>query len=121
MPRRSPPRFLADVGGHSKVPRACPGGSISLNPVRARLVADPSQYPWSRYRAYMTSGGNGRTLVTTDQILTMVDQSPVRQREAYRQFVLDGLVIQRELASEVVGRQSLGSPAFIESALQGQA
>ncbi|WP_413439497.1 transposase [Sulfuriferula sp. GW1] len=32
---------------------------VDLNPVRAAMVADPAQWPWSSYRAYRPDGGSG--------------------------------------------------------------
>ncbi len=94
---------------------------IHLNPVRAHLVADPAQYQWSSYRAYMTPGREGPGFVTTEYLLAMISPQLERQRNIYRQFVMEGIVSQHDLMTEVVGRQFLGSPMFIESALQGQA
>jgi hypothetical protein len=32
---------------------------IHLNPVRANLVKDPAEYPWSSYREYLKGGSSG--------------------------------------------------------------
>ena len=32
---------------------------IHLNPVRAKLVKDPAEYPWSSYREYLEGGSGG--------------------------------------------------------------
>jgi putative transposase len=32
---------------------------IHLNPVRAKLVKDPAEYPWSSYREYLKGGSGG--------------------------------------------------------------
>ena len=92
---------------------------IHLNPVRARLVTEPSQYPWSSYQAYVTPRGKEANLVTTEHILAMISPQTETQRDGYRQFVIDGLAMRRDLLAEVVEHQFLGSPTFVESALRG--
>ena len=43
---------------------------VELNPVRARLVADPAEYPWSSARAHLTGAGDG--LATAEPLLELV-------------------------------------------------
>ena len=90
------------------------GRYIHLNPVRAHLVGEPSAYPWSSYHAYVGLEGEGHGLVTTHQLLGMLSPQPTLQRERYRQFVLEGLAVPRDLMREVTDSQFLASPAFVE-------
>lgn len=86
---------------------------IHLNPVRAHLVRDPLDHPWSSYGAYMGQEGVG--VVRTEQLLGMISPNPAEQRERYRQFVLEGLNSSRDLMKQVRNRQFLGSPEFVEN------
>ena len=60
---------------------------IHLNPVKAGLVSDPADYPWSSHRYYL--GGNAPPWLRTDWILAMFGRRPIRARAAYRRFVGD--------------------------------
>jgi len=67
---------------------------IHLNPVRAHLVKDPSQYPWSSYLVY--SGREKKwDWFHTDFIL---DQIGSKKREACRQY--------QKYVSEAIGKRT---------------
>ena len=55
---------------------------IELNPVRARLVADPRAYPWSSYRA--NAFGAADPLVTPHERYQTLGSSASDKRRAYR-------------------------------------
>ena len=64
---------------------------IVLNPLRAGLVDDPSNWPWSSYQSTAGLKPVPDHLVV-DWILEMFDgKNPVSSRETYQQFVLDGV------------------------------
>lgn len=60
---------------------------IHLNPVRARMVASPDQYPWSSHLAYLGQGEE--PWITTAVALAMFHTDRQQAVEAYRRFVLD--------------------------------
>jgi hypothetical protein len=62
---------------------------IHLNPLRARMVADPARYPWSGHRAYL--GLASTPWLTTDVALRLFGNEMGAAREAYRRFVLQGI------------------------------
>lgn len=62
---------------------------VHLNPVRAGLVAHPSDYPWSSHHAYLGSGS--RPWVTTERALSMFGGERGRAITTYRNFVEQGL------------------------------
>lgn len=62
---------------------------VHLNPVRAHLVAHPSDYPWSSHHAYLGSGS--RPWVTTELASSMLGRERGRAIAAYRRFVEQGL------------------------------
>jgi REP element-mobilizing transposase RayT len=88
---------------------------IVLNPVRARMMHTPAQWPWSSYRA--TAGmAIERTCLTTDAVLASF--SPLKQEahSRYRKFVESG----KNLPSpwEALKNQMyLGSDQFVEDML----
>ena len=61
---------------------------IHLNPVRAGLVKEPEDYPWSGHRAYL--GREVIPLLTTDWVLTQFSKRELPARKAYRRFIQDG-------------------------------
>jgi putative transposase len=78
---------------------------IHLNPVRAGLVADPSQYSWSSHHNYV--GARNESWVTTDFVLQMFAETRERAVVAYRKFLLapadDSFQPQVESGKTVIG------------------
>ena len=62
---------------------------IHLNPVRAGVVKDPEEYPWSSHRAYL--GKETLPCLTIDMLLEHFGRSLATARDGYRKFVLDSL------------------------------
>lgn len=58
---------------------------VHLNPVRARMVDHPDDYPWSSHHAYV--GTRSQSWVTTDFALSMFHREPNHAAAAYRRFV----------------------------------
>lgn len=58
---------------------------IHLNPVRARMVKSPDDYPWSSHHAYV--GNRLEPWVTTDFALSHFHSQRSQAVHAYRQFV----------------------------------
>lgn len=63
---------------------------VVLNPVRGRMSVDPSDYPWSSYRATVGEGPSVPWLDTTP-ILESLGGEAREATSRYRQFVMDGL------------------------------
>lgn len=86
---------------------------IHLNPVRAKMVARPEQYPWSSYRGYQRAS---RTVewVRYDRVLGAFATAPSLARRAYTRFVRAG--IEEPPPSPFAGALEgmlLGSDAFV--------
>ena len=58
---------------------------IELNPVRAGMVADPADYPWSSYRC--NAFGIANPAVQAHTCYTALGTSGAQRRVAYREFV----------------------------------
>jgi putative transposase len=88
---------------------------MHLNPVRAKMVERPEEYPYSSYGAY-TSGND--ELVTVASVLLALSPNTVEAREKYRSFVESALneVMESPLTS-VYGGMILGSSSFIKDTL----
>jgi len=85
---------------------------IVLNPVRAGMVEHPEQWHWSSYRA--TAGLEKiPEWLHTAWILSFFDNNQERAKNAYSQFVLDGLRWDFSLEHEVKQQIYLGSEDFI--------
>ena len=88
------------------------GRYIVLNPVRAGMVDDPADWPWSSYRA--TAGlERASKWLTTESILGTFGRNKGRARKTYKRFVQDGIggeSIWDELSRQIF----LGDERFIE-------
>jgi REP element-mobilizing transposase RayT len=63
---------------------------LVLNPVRAGIIEDPADWPWSSYRA--TAGlEQTPTWLTTEAILGTFGSNKGRARKAYQRFVYEGI------------------------------
>lgn len=80
---------------------------IELNPVRARMVSDPAEYPWSSYRH--NAQGEANRLLSPHQDYQGLGSSREKRMNAYR-----GLFIQEpdaELVNELRKAAGVGVPA----------
>ena len=84
---------------------------IVLNPVRAGLVRQPSDWVWSSYRA-LAGMSPPQSFLNTDWLLDCFGAvDPPSARVAYRSFVRNGM----KIATESLGKGPiLGSDRFIE-------
>lgn len=55
---------------------------VELNPVRARMVAHPAEYPWSSY--HQNALGTPDVLITPHPLYVSLGQAEEKRREAYR-------------------------------------
>jgi putative transposase len=87
---------------------------IELNPVRARMVETPEDYPWSSYRA--NAFGTDDPLVTPHLVYTSLGTHDVDRRAAYRHLFLEDL--SEQLLTEIrrTGNSSrpLGPASFVD-------
>ncbi len=60
---------------------------IHLNPVKAKIVNDPSDYPWSSHRAFL--GVESISWLTTDFGLSLFCGDLVQARIAYKRFIVE--------------------------------
>jgi len=85
---------------------------IVLNPVRANLVSDPKDWPWSAY-SQLIGFKKGIPGLSTDWILAQFGPERKVAIEAYQEFTLSGIVAESPL-KRVKGQLFLGSKHFIE-------
>lgn len=86
---------------------------LHLNPVRSKIVNDPSQYPWSSHRAYVE--GNGRGWIALEEVLPRWGRSRGPAVAAYERFVRGGFREGHRMdLYEVVDQRYLGDEAFVE-------
>lgn len=65
------------------------GRYIELNPVRAGLVQDPANYPWSSYRAY--AEGKPDALLTRNPLYEGLGRTTAERQLRYREFIAEGI------------------------------
>ena len=86
---------------------------VVLNPVRAKAVKHPRDWPWSSYRATAGQASIARCL-TVDEVLSHFGQRRSAAQEKYREYVSDG--IGRATIWENLQAQSLlGLEGFAEA------
>ena len=87
---------------------------IHLNPVRAHLVKEPSQYPWSSYLAY-AEGERRWGWLERGFILGQLSLNEREARRRYQAFIREGMVKSFEdPLRRVVACTLLGTERFIE-------
>ena len=87
---------------------------IHLNAVRAGLVEDPLEYPWSSYRSYVGVVKEDG-VVDGDFLLAHFSEHKEMAREQYGLFVMDRIAEgQREDFYQLKDQSLLGSDEFVE-------
>ncbi|MDH4231657.1 MAG: transposase [Nitrospirota bacterium] len=87
---------------------------IHLNPVRAKIVKSPGDYPWSGHRAYM--GHEKLPWLTTEWVLSQFAQRLTTARAKYSEFVQYGKDEghQQEFHEATSEGRILGDDTFVE-------
>ena len=62
---------------------------IELNPVRAGMVADPADYPWSSHHA--TAHGRDAHLLQPHRSWLAFEHDPIQRQQRWRAFVMAGI------------------------------
>jgi len=90
-----------------------------LNPVRAGIVKDIGDYPWSSHAAYM--GGETIPWLETETVLSRFSDRLTEARQRYAEFIADGMTEghRSEFHSGLADVRVLGNDGFTERALAG--
>lgn len=89
---------------------------VHLNPVRAKMVARPEDYPHSSYRLYIFKQDDG--LIHRDLILSMISKDRRHAFQRYRDFVESGIDESLEdPLKKIYGGAILGGKTFIRDVL----
>ena len=89
---------------------------IVLNPVRAKLVADPAAWPWSSYQLTICAASPPAWLNTSFTLARFGD-NPTDAINAYRQFVMEGVEVTNPLL-RIRSQLVLGDDNFAEQVQQ---
>ncbi|MES2509659.1 MAG: transposase [Pseudomonadota bacterium] len=86
---------------------------IDLNPVRAGMVGEAADYPWSSHGHY--SGVRADRLVTPHPLYWTLGNTPFAREAAYAELVRAGLAIPQQdaLTRSVLSGWALGEPEFV--------
>ena len=87
---------------------------IDLNPVRAGLVAQAADYPWSSHTHY--TGQRIDKLITPHPLYWALGNTPFAREAAYAELVQSGIssVQQTALTDSALSGWALGEPDFVE-------
>jgi putative transposase len=91
---------------------------LDLNPVRAGIVGEPGDYPWSSYRHY--TGGHADKLITPHSLYWQLGNTPFARDEAYTALVHAGITDaqKRALTESAMRGWALGDSSYL-TRLQG--
>lgn len=95
-------RFKSQAVGKDSYFIQC-GKYIELNPVRAGLVNDPADYPYSSYAYY--AAGHSNQLITEDFLYTALAETPSGRLNYYQKLLIE------EIIQTTYTRSVWGSPA----------
>lgn len=86
---------------------------IDLNPVRAGMVANAADYPWSSFAHFV--GQRVDRLITPHPLFWELGNTPFAREAAYAQIVQEGVsaVAQAALTEATLRGWALGEPAFV--------
>lgn len=86
---------------------------IDLNPVRAALVAEAGDYPWSSHGHYV--GLRSDKLVTPHPLFWTLGNTPFAREAAYAEMVHAGVPAEQQaaLTQSVLSGWALGDPDFV--------
>jgi putative transposase len=90
---------------------------IVLNPVRAKMVEDPKDWPWSSYLSIVGQASRPSFLFI-DWILAQFGKKIGTARRQYKKFVAEGIKKTESPLDEVIGQVMLGSDDFIKQHLE---
>jgi putative transposase len=87
---------------------------VELNPVRAGIVANAEEYPWSSYQERVLN--NGSTMLDKDPVYTGLACTDQVRQHRYRAFMEEGMsMTEKRFIDESVNRNQLtGSNRFID-------
>ena len=88
---------------------------IDLNPVRAGLVSDPRDYPWSSHGHYI--GLRTDKLLTPHPLVWALGNTPFAREAAYAELVQAGISAgqQQALTDSALRGWALGEPDFVKN------
>ncbi len=89
------------------------GSYVELNPVRAKMVDDPKDYPWSSYGVY--AYGRDNRVVEKQPAYLGLAEKPVGRQRKYRNFVKGMLKEKKAMKGEMDRRCVYGDRDFIRS------
>src|SRR3989344_9264331 len=90
---------------------AC-GSYVELNPVRAKIAADPKDYTWSSYRVY--AYGKRDMLVDEHPVYLQLSEDEVERKRKYREFVRGMNKGKEAMKGEMDKRIVYGSESFVQ-------
>ncbi len=92
---------------------------IDLNPVRAGMVSDPAEFPWSSHRHYI--GQRIDKLVTPHALIWSLGNTPFAREASYLERVQAGVgtVQQQALTRSALTGWALGSEDFLQTLQEG--
>lgn len=86
---------------------------IHLNPVRARVIKKPEEYPWSSHHWYAKKSSSN-ALIDIDQVLRMFSEDKAEARKLYRVYIGDKKPVNREDIYSTIDQRILGDEEFAD-------
>jgi len=86
------------------------GRYIERNPLRAGIVKDPREYPWSSYGVYGYGKGDG--LTDRHDLYEVMGKGPSQRQRAYREYVCSNRDKEEEEIREKMAKGTIGAAGF---------
>jgi len=88
------------------------GSYVELNPVRAKIVVDPKDYPWSSYPVY--AHGKRDPLIETHPVYDLLSLESKDRQKKYREFIRGMIRDQEAMKGEMDRRVVYGGEDFLK-------
>ncbi len=89
---------------------------MHTNPVRAKIVQKPDDYPWSGHHYYAKKAARD-DLVDVDQALRMFSEDKTTARKLYQNFIGEG-TIKKDDIYKTIDQRLLGDEQFVEKVME---
>ncbi len=88
---------------------------IHLNPVRARVIKSPEEYPWSSHLTYLKPVR--KSIVDEEQVLRIFSEDKGKARRLYRAYVEDGIPVKKKDIYCTIDKRILGDEQFADTVM----
>lgn len=90
---------------------------INMNPVRAKIVDEMSEYQWSSHSEY-AKRTKKKGIIDVDQVLRLFSEDKATARKLYQSYMRGEVSVKKEDIYRAVDRRILGEEQFLQEVLE---